>query len=53
MSRGIEMDELLPTWLLQNDSVRHSSLRSRLHKGTLFRTDPIKAAYRATMRDAS
>ena len=53
MSRGIEMDELLPTWLLQNDSVRHPLLRSRLHKGALFRTDLIKAAYRAIMRSAA
>lgn len=47
------MEELLPAWLLQNDSVRHPSLRGRLHKGALFQTDLINAVYRAIMGGAA
>ncbi len=47
------MEELLPAWLLQNDSVRHPSLRSRLRKEALIPTNLIKAAYRAIMRGAA
>ncbi len=45
------MEEWLPTWLLQNDSVHHSTLRARHYKEVL--SPLIRTAYRGITRSAA